>query len=314
MFCCTRLSVSVERSRLRPLAAPTLPPMFLQPPLDVCRLDELHCARVVSSAGATRVASGGVDEARLREGAADPLRGGHRWLRRGTLPVDLLAVRGRTRGHKDAGARLVWHADKHLVDAALSVDADEATVKRCRRSHRSTSFFPKSSMCCGTIAIDFTLLRKFTRMQLPPSGVRRRERTHLGSSTCSHRPRRCRSASRRRGPRTTARGSRGCRRARRARDSICAEKSRRYVVGGDRVHGSVDVPNVAQNHLAVAAAAVARRHQVVAVAQPRHVAAARRRVTLSFRRREWCYFPLRHDGRRARVPDLVLAIFHPRAQ
>lgn len=62
----------------------------------------------------------------------------------------------------------MWHADKHLVDAALSVDADEATVKRCRRSHRSTSFFPKSSMCCGTIAIDFTLLRKFTRMQLRP--------------------------------------------------------------------------------------------------------------------------------------------------
>ena len=140
-------------------------------------------------------------------------------------------------------------------------------------------------MCCGTIAIDLTLLRRFTRMQLPPSGVRRRQKAHLGLSTCSHRPRRFRSASRRRGPRTTARGSKGCRKGRRGRDSTFAKRSRDYVVGGDRVDGSVDVPNVAKNHLAVAATTVARRHQVIAVAEPRHVAATRRRVALPFIRR-----------------------------
>lgn len=106
----------------------------------------------------------------------------------------------------------------------------------------------------------------------------------------------------------------GCRRERRDRDSTFAEASQDYVVGGDRVDGAVDVPDVAQNHLAVAATTVSRRHQVIAVAQPRHVAAARRRVALTVISRSETHLPLRHHGGRVRVPDLVLAVLHPRAQ
>ena len=60
-----------------------------------------------------------------------------------------------------------------LMSISSTPDSPLIRTKLCmmmrRRSHRSTSFFPKSSMCCGTIAIDLTLLRRFTRMQLPPS-------------------------------------------------------------------------------------------------------------------------------------------------
>lgn len=82
------------------------------------------------------------------------------------------------------------------------------------------------------------------------------------------------------------------------------DEGSRAIVCGDRVYHTVDVANVAKNHLAVALLAVSSGHDVVAVSQPCHIRPARTLMAC----------PRGYGMHSTGIPDRIFAVLETCAQ
>lgn len=86
------------------------------------------------------------------------------------------------------------------------------------------------------------------------------------------------------------------------------------IVCGDRVYHTVDVANVAKNHLAVALLAVSSGHDVVAVSQPCHIRPARTLMALGVRGAADDHCPRGYGMHSTGIPDRIFAVLETCAQ